>query len=60
MLKAATHRLSRTAAARQDGQTLAEVGVVLTVISLTALAAFSVLSDGIASTVARAVILLPV
>jgi Flp pilus assembly pilin Flp len=44
---------------KEDGQTMAEYGVVLAVITLTAIVAFTALSGGISSSIDKVTKLLP-
>jgi Flp pilus assembly pilin Flp len=44
---------------REEGQTMAEYGVVLAVITIGAVAAFTALSGGIAGAINRAIALIP-
>jgi Flp pilus assembly pilin Flp len=48
-----------TAASREDGQTMAEYGVTLAVITVACLAVFTALSGGIQEAVNRVIVFLP-
>jgi Flp pilus assembly pilin Flp len=53
------HELLRAAARREDGQTMAEYGVVLAVITIGAVVAFTALSGGITNSISKVTGLLP-
>jgi len=51
--------LARTHWRKQEGQTMAEYGVVLAVITIGAVAVFTALSGGISSSIGKVTALLP-
>ena len=52
-------QLFRVLPRREEGQTMAEYGVVLAVITIGAVAAFTALSGGITGAINRAIALIP-
>ena len=52
--------LLRSCSEREEGQTMAEYGIVLAVITVATVAIFTVLAGGIAGAIQRAINLIPV
>jgi Flp pilus assembly pilin Flp len=53
-------KLALRACGREDGQTMAEYGVVLAVITVASLGVFTALSGGVTGAVTRVVSILPI
>ena len=54
------HEASTSLPQREEGQTMAEYGVVLAVITVASVAIFTALGDGVEGAVKKAITLLPV
>jgi len=54
------HEAIVTLSKREEGQTMAEYGVVLTVITVASVAVFTALGDGIEGAITKVITLLPV